>query len=214
MTIEEYYRKRSGEYDKIYETAEWQEDLRLLATWLAGLTRDRSVLEVAAGTGYWTQIAAAGATRITATDHSPAMLARAAKRRLGRKVTLRRADAYALPAMTSSFDVGMAHLWWSHVETQRQQQFLTQLACRLKPGATLLMIDQLHIAGYSAPALRRDRFGNRYELRSLDNGDIHQIVKNYPDAQQLEQRFGCVCDAIKVRRLRYFWSLQARLRRR
>ena len=212
MTMHEYYRRRALEYDKIYETPEWQDELATLRAWLARRTTGHNILEVAAGTGYWTEVAASGARSVTATDYSSELLALAGMRQLGARVTLLAADADALPESPMVFDVGMAHLWWSHVERQRQQQFLVQFASRLARGATILMIDQTYLRGYSPPAFRRDASGNRYELRTLQDGDVYQIIKNYPTASELQQSFAHVCDDIRVTFLRHFWSLQARLR--
>jgi ubiquinone/menaquinone biosynthesis C-methylase UbiE len=78
--------------------------------------RGRTILEVAAGTAYWTEAVASVAKVITATDNNPETLAIAAKPRLGRHVSLLAADAYSLPEFTETFDAGMVHLWWSHVE--------------------------------------------------------------------------------------------------
>ena len=64
---------------------------------------DRSILEVATGTGYWTEFAATVAKAITATDYNPETLAVAVKRKLGSHVAMRVADAYELPEFTSTY---------------------------------------------------------------------------------------------------------------
>ena len=95
--MEIYYRDRAPEYDKFYEVPERQHDLKRLKSWLVEHVRGRHILEIAAGTGYWTEAAAAVAKAITATDYNPEMLAIAATRNLGSNVKLRTADAFALP---------------------------------------------------------------------------------------------------------------------
>jgi SAM-dependent methyltransferase len=210
--MEAYYRARAPEYDVVYNTPEWQDDLAWLKAWVADRTAGRTVLEVAAGTGFWTAAAAPAAKAITATDCTPEMLTLAAKRRLGPHVTLLAADAHGLPAFAGRFDVGMAHLWWSHVEKQRQRQFLLHFASRLRSRAALLMIDETYREGFNRPAFRRDRLGNRYELRTLDNGRVYQIVKNYPSVEDLRQSVADICDDVGVTQLRHFWALHARIR--
>ncbi|MBI3515606.1 MAG: methyltransferase domain-containing protein [Proteobacteria bacterium] len=210
--MEAYYRDRAPEYDRIYELPEWQGDLATLCAWVAKHTKDRVVLELAAGTGYWTKAAAPRAKAIVATDFNPEVLAVAAIRRLGPHVSLRTADAYALPEALGCFDIGMAHLWWSHVETHKQRRFLRQFARRLRSRATLLMIDQNRVPGFTYPTFRRDRSGNRYELRALDDGSVFQVVKNFPTDTELRISLSSVCDRIEIIRLRYFWSVRARIR--
>jgi ubiquinone/menaquinone biosynthesis C-methylase UbiE len=61
--MEIYYRDRAPEYDKFYEVPEREHDLARLKSWLVERVRNRTILEVAAGTGYWTEVAAAVAKR-------------------------------------------------------------------------------------------------------------------------------------------------------
>src|SRR3954447_20682991 len=160
--MERYYAERAPEYDHFYAVPEIQDDLRHIAEWVVEAVRGRSVLEIAAGTGYWTKVAAATAASIVATDYSLATLRIAAKRRPGAHVRFVEADAYALPSFDGTFDVAMAQLWWSHVPKERRQAFLLGLRATLRPGSTLLMMDQRFVAGLSPPATRRDGRGNRY----------------------------------------------------
>src|SRR5215217_7898476 len=83
-----YYRERAPEYDLLYAVPAYQDDLATLRGWLEPHVVGASVLEVAAGTGYWTEAAAPFARAITATDCNAETLAVAARRRLGPKVTL------------------------------------------------------------------------------------------------------------------------------
>lgn len=212
--LAEYYRKRAAEYDAFYADPPRQADLATLRDWLAVAARGRRILEVAAGTGYWTSVAAPAAAAITATDINAETLAIAARRQLGERVTLLPADAWALPVLQGSFDVGMAHLWWSHVLKQEQAKFLVLFASNLEPGATLLMIDENLAANVGAPVSRRDAEGNTWQKRWLDSGETFEIVKNYFDAGELEASVSKACDEIQIMQLRHFWALKARFRAR
>jgi ubiquinone/menaquinone biosynthesis C-methylase UbiE len=212
--MEIYYRERASEYDKFYEIPERQHDLARLKSWLVDRVRGRTILEVAAGTGYWTETAAAVARAITATDYNPEMLAIAATRKLGPHVTLRTADAFALPEFPSKFDAGMAHLWWSHVGKERRQEFLSHFASRLQPGAVVLMIDQVFVEGRTSTASRQDEWGNLLTLRTLENGATFEIIKNYPSSEELHNDFAQVCQDIEIMLLPHFWALSARVRAR
>jgi ubiquinone/menaquinone biosynthesis C-methylase UbiE len=212
--MEIYYRERAAEYDKFYEIPERQHDLARLRSWLVDCVRGRAILEVAAGTGYWTEAAAAVARAITATDYNAEMLAIAATRKLGPHVTLRTADAFALPEFLSKFDAGMAHLWWSHVGKERRQEFLSHFASRLQPGAVVLMIDQVFVEGRTSAASRQDEWGNLLTLRTLENGATFEIIKNYPSSEELHNDFAQVFQDIEITLLPHFWALSARVRAR
>ena len=210
-TLEDYYRSRAPEYDRFYQNPHRLNDLALLRAWLTDQVRGRTILEVAAGTGYWTEVAASVCKAITATDSVIETLAIAAKRRLGSNVELLTADAYDLPEFTTSFDTGMAHFWWSHVEKQRQQAFLSTFLKCLEPDALVLMIDQIYVEGICPVVSRYDEWQNRYELRTVQSGAIHEILKNYPSDEELQASFAQLED-IRIMRLDHFWALSARNR--
>ena len=66
--MQEYYVARAREYDKVYLKPERQSDLRAIEEWLPPIFEGASILEVACGTGYWTQFLAPVALRILAVD--------------------------------------------------------------------------------------------------------------------------------------------------
>jgi len=78
--LADYYAQRAAEYDDVYRKPERQADLARLRELLPPLVAGRRVLEVAAGTGYWTRLLATTAAGITATDINAETLAIAAQR--------------------------------------------------------------------------------------------------------------------------------------
>lgn len=65
---EQYYDKRASEYDRVYEKPERQDNIAGQRVMISDTLARRRVLELAAGTGFWTQHYADGATSVTATD--------------------------------------------------------------------------------------------------------------------------------------------------
>src|ERR1700722_13724588 len=116
MTIGDYYQRRAPEYDEVYAKPERQGDLGGPKGPLPPLVAGRNVLELAAGTGYWTQVIARAAASVTATDLNPETLAVAAGRDYGpARPLLVTADAYRLDAVPGEFDLVFCGFWWSHV---------------------------------------------------------------------------------------------------
>lgn len=207
-----YYRARAGEYDEVYAFPARAADLAILRAWLADRVRGRSVLEVAAGTGYWTLAAAPVARCILATDINLETLAIAAARQPGATVAFQAADAFDLPRLPDPPEVGMAHLWWSHVKLQDQQRLLSHLATRLQPRARLLMIDETFVRHLSTPPSRRDAVGNSYQTRILLDGGLFEVVKNHPDEAALRHSLEPLCEDVTVQWLRHFWAVAATFR--
>src|SRR4051812_5278231 len=78
--LADYYRDRAAEYDAVYDKPERQQDLATLKELLPPLVAGKRVLEIAAGTGYWTQVLAGSAQSILATDLNDETLAIARSR--------------------------------------------------------------------------------------------------------------------------------------
>src|SRR5437762_7737196 len=95
MSIESYYAKRAKEYERIYTKAERQDDLQTLRTSLAETFRRKRVLEIACGTGYWTEVLARSAASVTAVDINDEVLELARAKLLTAR--FERGDVYALP---------------------------------------------------------------------------------------------------------------------
>lgn len=53
--MNEYYKERASDYEAVYHFPERQSDLRFLEQFVANNFADKRVLELAAGTGYWTE---------------------------------------------------------------------------------------------------------------------------------------------------------------
>jgi ubiquinone/menaquinone biosynthesis C-methylase UbiE len=71
----EYYQQRASYYDQVYDVPERRDDVRRLQQLIPTLLAGRDVLEVAAGTGYWTQYVAAEAASVCARRPLPFWLA-------------------------------------------------------------------------------------------------------------------------------------------
>ena len=80
--IRAYYRERAPVYERVYDYPERQPDLRYFEDYLTRRFTNMRVLEVAAGTGYWTQYIAATACSVTATEVTESALAELNRRSL------------------------------------------------------------------------------------------------------------------------------------
>ncbi|MBW7966346.1 class I SAM-dependent methyltransferase [Bradyrhizobium sp. BR 10261] len=211
--LKTYYKQRSSEYDDIYKLRRRQADLARLRRWATRHVKGKSVLEIAAGTGYWTELCSRSARLVVATDYNADTLAVAAGRRLGSNVSLVTADAFRLPAFETRFEVGIAMLWWSHVRKREQGKFIAQFLSRLAPGAKLLLVDEVYRGNAAKnPISRHDRFGDRHEIRVGQDTSLYEIVKNYPTDEDLRRSLSEYCDRVRITRLTHFWAISARVK--
>src|SRR3954470_17669415 len=115
--MEQYYSKRAAEYERIYDKPERQHELEWLRRRVPELLAGRTVLEVACGTGYWTQFIARKAKKVNACDINDSVLEIAADKPIPKqRVTFFKADAVTLEGVPSGCDGAFAGFWWSHVK--------------------------------------------------------------------------------------------------
>jgi demethylmenaquinone methyltransferase/2-methoxy-6-polyprenyl-1,4-benzoquinol methylase len=208
LEILDYYRRRAAEYEAIYAKPERQADLAVLNLVIPERLRGTRVLEVACGTGYWTQRVAAFAQQVVATDLADEPMSIARAKTYKGQVSFSAADAYALPESLGRFDAALAVFWWSHVARERISDFLASLHARLVPGARVLLMDNRFVEGSSTPICELDAHGNTYQLRRLGDGAQIRVLKNFPTEAELRSHLP---STLKVELLEHYWLADYRL---
>lgn len=184
-----YYRDRAPYHDDYmgYTSSEAMEALlgdviHLVEPQVA----DRDVLEVACGTGNWTQVLSRMARSVVAVDlfEEYLRLARAKPYPVG-NVTFRLADAYALEGVDGPFDAAFCADWWSHMPRSMVATFLEALHGALEPGARVAVVDMLRTEYFDSIRSHTDEEGNEVQRRALPDGREYMVVKNFPGEAEL-----------------------------
>ena len=207
-----YYAARASEYDRVYAKPERQQDLRSIERWIAARLSGRRVLEVACGTGYWTQFIAPAAASVVALDAAPETL-KIARNRVPANVSLIEDDAYTLGQVKGSFDAAFAGFWFSHVPLNRRKDFIQRLGSLLETNATVIFLDNVFVEGSSTPICRTDPSGNTYQLRELEDGSQYEVMKNFAREQELLDLLVDIGDNARVTHWQYYWALEYQTRR-
>jgi demethylmenaquinone methyltransferase/2-methoxy-6-polyprenyl-1,4-benzoquinol methylase len=207
--MKSYYSQRAKEYEKVYDRPERQEDLKNLGLKLQDSLYGHRVLEVACGTGYWTQVIANSAQFILASDQSLETLEIARTKDLPQnRVTFVQDDAYTLKQANGNFTAGFAGFWWSHIPKSKIREFLTVLHSKILPGSRVVFVDNEFKEGNSTPFSRTDVEGNTYQTRELSDGSSYEVIKNFPTAQDFNEALKGLAEDIVITRQNYFWILE------
>ncbi len=202
-----YYARRAVEYERIYWKPERQADLRALEARFRELFAGRKVLELACGTGYWTDVFAAQAAQVTALDLNEEVLDIARSKSNTGKVEFVRGSAFEVPDFGRAHDALFAGHWWSHVSLEGVDAFLEAATRAVAPGALMAFFDNRYVEGSSTPVSRRDAQGNTYQARRLDDGSSHEVLKNFPDEGELIERASRHGRDARVELLPHYWLL-------
>lgn len=212
-SLGDYYADRAAEYDEVYRKPERQPDLARLKQLLPPMVAGKRVLEIAAGTGYWTQVLATTAAAITATDLNAETVAIAAQREYGpAPVALRTADAYRLDSVPGEFDLVFCGFWWSHVGRADVARFLAGVRARTGPGTSLVLVDNRYVPGSSTPVSRTAPDGDTYQRRQLADGREYEVLKNFPSRAQLAADLAAAATDLDWTELEYYWVASCVLR--
>lgn len=206
-----YYAARAPYYDAVYLKPERRDDIAFLASHLPSRFKARAVLEVACGTGFWTQHIAPATRSMTATDGTAEPLQFARLRPGTSEVTFLLADAYTLPAQLGTFDGAFAGLWFSHVPIGAREAFLASLHSRLAPGARVILLDNNLAQLRDFPLSETDAEGNTYQLRPLRDRSVHKVLKNFPSRAELNALLAPHARRIEHRDLDNFWLCEYEL---
>jgi SAM-dependent methyltransferase len=188
-----YYSARAAEYDDwylrrgryargaIHDTA-WNAELDAAGTWLDSQPMRGQIVDLAAGTGWWSTLLASKG-ELSLYDANEAPLERARERLVahGLRAHLHVRDAWAEP--DRQVDAVFTGFWLSHVPRTRLAAFLGLVARWLKPGGRFACIDSLQDPQSSAtdhPTPTDD-----LSVRRLDDGREFTIVKVYYTPDEL-----------------------------
>ena len=214
--MEEYYRRRAEEFEDVYSRADpaRRAEIKLLSQAAQQALGGRRVLEVACGTGYWTQFVSESARGITATDSAEEVLNVARRKTYHCPVDFHLEDAYTLSFEAEMFDGGLANFWFSHIPKNKIDRFIAGFHGTLRPQSAVFLADNVLVPGVGGELLSRAGDDNTYRRRTLRDGSEHVIIKNYYSAEDLMAAFSQHVPGLSAANIftgQYFWYIAYRL---
>ena len=187
--MQEYYRIRApwhDEYMQYTDNDALEKFLQPIVSRVESLLAGLDVLELACGTGNWSQILSRHVRSLVATDINEETLSRAQAKQYPKDVvTFCLADAYSLDGIGSEFGGAFAADWWSHVPSSLLGSFLDSLHSHLRAGARVVFLDMLPRDHPDLLPYRHDREGNAICRRTLPDGSSFDVIKNFPDNKEI-----------------------------
>lgn len=185
-----YYRARAPEYDEWWQrqgswdrgaehTARWRREVDQATDELARINLTGHVLEIAAGTGWWSQRLIRTASELTLLDIAPEALAinRDRLARSGSEIPVRTivADVFDWDP-PSTYDAVFFSYWLCHVPSSRFQAFWALVDRALIPGGRAVWL-----ADRGGPATSTSE-------RTLNDGRTYNVVKLFYEPSALVAR--------------------------
>jgi SAM-dependent methyltransferase len=222
-----YYEARAAEYDRMLARSGSYHGMRRSlprggeapdddAGWerlvdvLRAFHPSGQVLEIACGTGAWTERLALTAGRVTAIDASPSMIEINRHRTAGRNVDHVVIDVFDW-SPTQRYDAVFFAFWLTHVPPARFTPFFQLVRDCLEPDGRVLFFDETRLNASAAYERPLDA-ATGATLRTLEDGQSFRMVKVYYEPAALESRLHSLGWSIEVRPVstRFFYGLGTR----
>jgi demethylmenaquinone methyltransferase/2-methoxy-6-polyprenyl-1,4-benzoquinol methylase len=195
-----YYRARAPEYDEWWQrigrydrgpeaTEQWNHEITQVEDALKKFNPRGDVLELASGTGWWTQRLAQTASTLTCVDASPEVIAlnRARLTATGYPyIRYIEADLFTWQP-EAKYDLVFFSFWLSHVPEDLFDSFWALVSQALRSNGRAFLIDSR--AAESSQARDHTMFEvNGMQERRLNDGRSFRVFKRYWEAKELSRR--------------------------
>jgi demethylmenaquinone methyltransferase/2-methoxy-6-polyprenyl-1,4-benzoquinol methylase len=218
-----YYRARASEYDQGLRQLEryvsqggrvagglGDDEGKEIAVVLEALDGARpfdTVLELAAGTGWWTQWLAQHAREVTAVDAAEEMLAINRERVNAPNVRYILDDVFSWKP-DRRFDLVFFAFWLSHVPRDRFAAFWQLVRDALAANGHVFFVDEL---GTEQNRGLETRLEEDAVLRELEDGRQFRAVKVFYEPSELEAKLRTIGWNVEVRSVgpRFYWGQSA-----
>jgi demethylmenaquinone methyltransferase/2-methoxy-6-polyprenyl-1,4-benzoquinol methylase len=193
----EYYRARASEYDEWflrvgrYDRGEehrkrWLGEVEAVRKELESSKPDGDILELACGTGLWTEYLAPFADKLVAVDSSEEAIMLNRDRLKNDRVSYIQADLFSWKP-SARFDFVFFAFWLSHIPRSRFDEFWVTVKAALKPDGRVFFVDSL--LTQDSTAKNHAAIDNRGRVtRKLNNGREYEIVKVFHEPAKIEHR--------------------------
>jgi SAM-dependent methyltransferase len=187
LEYDDWYRRRGRYARGAIHDAAWDAELDAAGRWLDGLPIAGEIIELAAGTGWWSPLLASRG-ELSMYDAAAAPLDVARDRLVAHRLRahLHVRDAWEEP--DRRVDAVFTGFWLSHVERDRLGDFLALVHRWLRPGGRFAFIDSLADPA-SGAVDHAPPFGDLAVHRVAD-GRVFTIVKVIREADELAAALG------------------------
>jgi len=206
--MESYYAKRAQEYETIYLKPERQEYIKESKIILKKYFEGKTVLEIACGTGFWTETISEVSKSILAIDINNEMLEIAKNKKYNCKIDFIQDDSYKLEKVNGNYDSLFSGFWFSHIPKSKIKIFFDIIHNKLNENAIIVFMDNMYVDGSSIPITRFDTDRNSYQIRKLKDNSQYEILKNFYSVNELKDLVQDYDNKVVIKDLKYYWILK------
>jgi ubiquinone/menaquinone biosynthesis C-methylase UbiE len=194
----DYYRARSGEYDEWFYRVgrydhgevlnqQWFDEAKQVMETLHQIGKVDEALEMACGTGIWTEQLLKLARHITALDASPEVMAINRQKLKAENIDYQQADLFQWQP-ERAYDLVLFGFWLSHVPPEKLDSFLAAVSRATKPGGKLFIVDSRPADTSGAKNHQAYEPKSIHHVRKLNDGREFKIYKVFYEPASLREK--------------------------
>lgn len=196
-----YYEKRAYLHDDFMSFSSFDKSEQLFQPILTDITThfdNKTVLELACGTGNWTGLIAQLARKVIATDINTSMVNRARKKLdTSNNIVFEYLNIYNVQQLKHNIDTIFSSDLISHIPTTKLFSVIQDLVGILSKNGTIIFLDMLPVEMDEVVKWYTDSEGNNIGIRKLPNDEQYHVIKNYPTRDYFDQLFiGTNCEYV------------------
>ncbi len=193
-----YYSARANEYDEwFYRLGRYDRGDELNQRWFAEIDivkqalqqigHTEEILELACGTGIWTQELLKIAKKIIAIDASAEVIEINRSKLNSPKIKYQQVDLFAWEPDTE-YDLVFFSFWLSHVPPELLESFMSKVYKSVRVGGQVFIVDSRFEPTSTANNHLLNDDGSIYKIRKLNDGQEFQIVKIFYQPDELQNK--------------------------
>ncbi len=194
----DYYRARAGEYDEWFYrmgrydhgkalNQQWFDEAKQVMEMLHQIAMVDEALELACGTGIWTEQLLKIARHITALDASPEVIAINRQKLAAANIDYQQVDLFQWQP-ERGYDLVLFGFWLSHVPPEKLDSFLASVSQAVKPGGKLFIVDSQPAGTSSASNHQPYEAESIRHVRKLNDGREFTIYKIFYEPASLREK--------------------------
>jgi len=211
----QYYKDRANEYDEWFLRQgrydrgpdfkkQWFQEVSEVKQALHSVKPNGSVLELACGTGLWTEYLLPFAKQLTAVDTSQEMIDLNNKRLTPAKIKYHLANIFDWKS-EEAFDFIFFSFWLSHVPPEKFNAFWNSIRSYLNPSGRVFFIDSIYEPASSAVDHPYPEQSQTTAKRRLNDDREYEIIKIFYDPLELQNKLYDLGWSLKIKKTKNYF---------
>ena len=206
-----FYSNTAQTLDNVYKKETYKIGLDKLNELLKAEFTNKTIIEIAAGNGYWTKILSEFCKTVKATDINENCIEEAKRRVKSANVSFELKDCQDLQT-AKKYDGLFGGFIISHICRNKLKEFFSSINGSVKKGGSVILFENRLVVNNKMEIHSHNDVGDTFQKRVTQTGEEYLIIKNFFEYDELRSLISQDAYDIEYTKLKYFWALKYKVR--